>query len=146
MTPTLEGSATAIQSAIEQYFAASCAENQKVEAMIACFAEDSVSYDPADGPALEGHEGLRQFFNSVVSLFKEVSLNADNIYINGHEAAVKWSGRGISHHGMEVHFDGIDWFEFNAQGQIQSMKAYWNPTAMLSQLQWEEATESSSRT
>jgi steroid Delta-isomerase len=139
MTQTVEPSPATIQATIERYFAASRLQHHKAEAMVACFAEDSVSYDPADGPALVGREGLWQFFESVIALFKEVSLNADHTYINGREATVKWTGRGLSHHGIEVHFEGIDWFEFNAQGEIQVMKAYWNPTAMLAQLQPEVA-------
>jgi steroid Delta-isomerase len=134
MAQTIDLSPAIIQSTLDRYFAASCLTTHKVEAMVACFAENSISYDPAEGPALEGQEGLRQFFESVVALFAEVALTADYTSINGHEAAVKWSGRGISHNGTEVHFEGIDWFEFNAQGQIQSMRAYWNPSTMLSQL------------
>lgn len=132
---TINISSTTIQATLEQYFAASRQDVNKAEAMAACFAENSVSYDPAEGSALEGRDGLRQFFESVVALFQKVGLTADYTSINGHEAAVKWSGQGISHSGVEVHFEGIDWFEFNAQGQIQSMKAYWNPAAMLAQLQ-----------
>lgn len=132
--PSIEISPVTIQNTIERYFAASQQKINKAEGMVACFAEDSVSYDPADGPALEGREALRQFFEGVVALFQDVALTADYTSINGHEAAVKWSGRGISNSGVEVCFEGIDWFEFNTQGQIQSMKAYWNPAAMLSQI------------
>ncbi len=123
-----------IQTAIQQYFAATRSEN-KVENMVACFAPDSISYDPADGPALEGHERLRQFFQGIAGLFARVELHEEFTSINGNEAAVKWTGRGIGHNGREVTFAGIDLFEFNPDGKIRSMRAYWQPATMVAELQ-----------
>lgn len=122
-----------IQATLAQYFSASRSLN-KVEAMVACFAEDCVNYDPAEGPALQGQAALQQFFQTIVDLFETVGLQEEFISINGHQAAVKWTGQGISRNQIAVTFEGIDLFEFNAAGQIQTMRAYWNPTAMLAQL------------
>lgn len=132
-TQQLRISAETIQSVIEQYFAASRGNN-KAEDMVACLAEDCISQDPVDGPALNGSVEVRQFFQSLVNLFTTVELTEEFISINGQEAAVKWSGHGISKNGGEVTFEGIDVFEFNANGKIQSIKGYWNPTAMLTKL------------
>ena len=123
-----------IQTLIQQYFAAISSAN-KVEGMVACFAEHSTSYEPVGGPALQGHAGLRQFFQGIADLFAEVELTADFISINGNEAAVKWTGRGVGKNNRAVTFEGIDLFEFNAEGKIQSLRGYWNPVAMLAQLQ-----------
>lgn len=123
-----------IQAVIQQYFAASRSED-KAEGMVVCFAEDTVSYDPVGAPALQGHSQLREFFQGVAALFTKVELSEDFISINGNEAAVKWTGRGIGQNGQAVTFEGIDLFEFNSEGKIQSMRAYWNPAAMLAQLQ-----------
>lgn len=122
-----------IRSTIQDYFAASRSQNL-VEAMVACFAPDSVNYDPADGPALYGHADLRQFFQQIASLFQTVGLHEEFVSINGNSAAVKWIGRGINQSGKPISFEGIDLFEFNADGKIQSMRAYWNPAAMLAEL------------
>lgn len=123
-----------IQTLIQQYFAA-ISSADKVEGTVACFAEDSTSYDPVGGPALQGHARLRQFFQGIADLFAEVELTADFISINGNEAAVKWTGRGVGKNNRTVTFEGIDVFEFNAEGKIQSLRGYWNPVAMLTQLQ-----------
>lgn len=123
-----------IQTHIQQDFTAIRSAN-KVEGTIACFAEDSTSYEPVGGPTLQGHAGLRQFFQGIADLFAEVELTEDFISINGNEAAVKWTGRGVGKNGRTVTFEDIDLFEFNAEGKIQSLRAYWNPAAMLAQLQ-----------
>ncbi|HIK04216.1 MAG TPA: nuclear transport factor 2 family protein [Trichormus sp. M33_DOE_039] len=119
-----------IHAVITQYFAATRSTN-KAEEMVACFAEDGVSYDPVGSPAVQGHAQLRAFFQKIAALFTEVELREDFISISGHEAAVKWTGRGVGHNGQVVTFEGIDVFELNAEGKIQSLKAYWNPEVML---------------
>jgi steroid Delta-isomerase len=123
-----------IQAVIQQYFAATRSLN-KAESMVVCFAEDTISYDPVGTPALKGHTQLREFFQGIAALFAEVELFEDFTSINGNEAAVKWTGRGIGQNGRSVTFEGIDLFEFNNEGKIQSLRAYWNPSAMLAQLQ-----------
>jgi steroid Delta-isomerase len=127
-------SAEKIQATIDQYFAATRSTNKAAE-MVACFALDTISYDPADGPALEGHAGLLQGFQQIGAFFTDIELAADFTAINGNEAAVKWSGRGIGKNGVAVTFAGIDLFEFNAVGQIQTLRAYWNPGATIAKLQ-----------
>ncbi|MGE5655276.1 MAG: nuclear transport factor 2 family protein [Actinomycetota bacterium] len=126
-------STESIQATIQQYFAASRGNN-KAEDMVACFAENCVSYDPADGPALNGTAEVHQFFQAIVDLFSTVGLTEEFVSINGQAAAVKWTGHGTGKNGREVTFEGIDLFEFSADGKIQSLKAYWNPTAMLVEL------------
>jgi steroid Delta-isomerase len=132
ITTTL--SSATIQATIDRYFAATRSSNKAVE-MLACFAADTVSYDPADGPALVGHAGLLQGFQQIGNFFAEIALTADFISINGNTAAVKWSGCGTGNNGVAVTFEGIDLFEFNSTGQIQTMRAYWNPAATIAQLQ-----------
>lgn len=124
-----------IQAAIAGYFAASRSTENKEEQMVSFFAEDTVSYDPVGGPALEGHAGLLQYFQAVASLFEQVGLTEEFVTIADKEAAVKWKGRGVGKNGCEVTFEGIDMFEFNDAGKIQSMRAYWNPAATIAELQ-----------
>ncbi|WP_427159561.1 nuclear transport factor 2 family protein [Aliinostoc sp. HNIBRCY26] len=123
-----------IQAVITQYFAATRSAN-KADEMVACFAEDTVSYDPVGTPAKQGHAQLHAFFQQIAALFVKVELCEEFITINGDEAAVKWTGRGIGHNGRAVTFEGIDLFEFNHEGKIQSLKAYWNPAVILAELQ-----------
>ena len=121
-----------ISKAVRAYFAAIRAMDQ--EAWVDTFAEDAITYDPVGTPPIEGHQKLGEFFQSLTAAFKEVSLIEDQIFVAGNGAAVKWTGRGISKQGRKVRFEGIDVFEVNEAGKIQTVHAYWNPAEMANQL------------
>jgi len=121
-----------VSKAVRQYFAAIRAMDQP--AWVDTFAEDAVSYDPVGAPPIIGHQKLGEFFQTITAAFKEVGLTEDDVFVAGNGAAVRWSGRGISKRGRKVHFEGIDVFEVNETGKIQSLHAYWNPEEMVAQL------------
>jgi steroid delta-isomerase len=122
-----------ISRAVKAYFAAIRAMD--CEAWVATFAPDAVSYDPVGAPPTTGHDALRQFFAAIVAAFEKVSLAEDHIFIAGNGAAVKWTGSGKGKNGRNVRFEGIDIFDFNEAGLIQTLRAYWNPAEVLMQLQ-----------
>jgi steroid delta-isomerase len=124
---------TAIAQLIDQYFAATQAMD--VEAWLSTFADDAIDYDPVGGEPLQGKAVLAQFFHSIADLFDQIGLFPDFVHIVGHEVAVKWTGRGRGKNGRHITFEGIDLFEINAQGKIQTLKAYWHPAAMVAELQ-----------
>ena len=117
---------------VKEYFAALRAMDEK--AWVNTFAADAVSYDPVGTPAIEGHGKLAEFFQTITAAFKQVGLTENDVFIAGNGAAVKWTGRGTSKGGKVVKFEGIDVFEFNEAGKIQSLRAYWNPAEMVAQL------------
>lgn len=121
-----------ISQAIKNYFAALRAMNQN--AWVNTFAEDAISHDPVGAPAIEGHQQLAEFFQSITAAFKEVGLTEDQVFVAGNQAAVKWTGTGISKQGNKVRFEGIDVFTINEAGKIQALEAYWNPAEMVAQL------------
>lgn len=121
-----------ISAAIKAYFAAIRAMDQR--AWVNTFAEDATSYDPVGAPPTVGHQKLGEFFETITGAFKEVGLTEDEIFIAGDGAAVKWTGRGTSKEGKKVRFEGIDVFEINANGKIQTLHGYWNPAEMVAQL------------
>jgi steroid delta-isomerase len=123
----------AIQKVVADYFAAIRAMN--VEGVVATFAEDAVSQDPVGAPAIEGHEGIRQFFQDITSAFEKAGLTEDYVFISGNGAAVKWTGYGVGKNGREVHFEGIDVFEVNEQGKIKNLWAYWDAAGLMAKLQ-----------
>lgn len=118
---------------IKSYFAA--INSLKADEWIALFAEDAEAYDPADAPPHKGHEALRHFFEAIAGGFKQIEMDADQVFITGREAAVKWTGRGLGKNGRKVHFEGIDVFEISDDGLIQRTRAYWNPAELMGQLQ-----------
>ena len=85
-------------------------------------------------PPIVGRDGIREFFKSICKNFKSVALTEDSVFVAGNGAAVKWIGKGTSTTGKEVNFEGIDVFEINQDGKIQSVWAYWNPAEMIAQL------------
>jgi len=121
-----------VSKAVKAYFAATRAMD--IPAILSTFAEDAITYDPVGTPPNKGHKKIEEFFQTVMIAFKEVGLAEDQVFIAGNEAAVKWTGRGISKQGRKVHFEGIDVIEVNEGGRIQTLHAYWNPAEMVAQL------------
>ncbi|HEY7786355.1 MAG TPA: nuclear transport factor 2 family protein [Pyrinomonadaceae bacterium] len=121
-----------IVRAVRSYFAALRAMDR--EAWVNTFAADAVSHDPVGAPPIVGHQKLGDFFSSITSAFKEVGLTEQDIFIAGDGAAVLWKGKGTSRQGKPVRFSGIDVFEINEEGKIQTVRAYWNPGEMTAQL------------
>ncbi len=120
-----------VRRSVNSYFDAICALDG--DAWIATFAADAVSYEPG-GPPLVGYDALRVFFNGVAGGFETIEMRPDQVFPVGNEAGVKWSARGTGKNGREVTFEGIDIFTVNNDGKIQTIKAYWNPAAMMAEL------------
>ncbi len=121
-----------ISRAVRGYFLAIRAMDP--DAIANSFAEDGTTYDPVDSPGITGRDGIREFFASIYKNFKSVGLSEDHVFVAGHSAAVKWTGKGTSINGKEVNFEGIDVLEVNEDGKIQTLRAYWNPAEMIGQL------------
>lgn len=119
-----------VTKAINDYFAA--ISSLDCEAWVANFAADAVSDEP--GGKLEGHDALRAFFNGVAAGFETIEMKPDQIFIVGSEAGVKWSASGVGKTGREAKFEGVDVFAINDEGKIQTVKAFWDPAAMMAQL------------
>ena len=121
-----------IAHAVRTYFLAIRAMD--ADAFANAFAEDGTTFDPVGSPAITGRTALRGFFQSICSNFKSVALDEDSVFVAGNGAAVKWTGSGTSTAGKDVKFEGIDVFEVNEDGKIQTLHAYWNPAEMMAQL------------
>ena len=120
-----------IQRVVEAYFAATRAMD--LDAWLATFAPDAVMYDPS-GPPVRGHAALRQFFQGITGAFERVGLTEQTIYAFATRAAAQWVGEGTGKNGRRVKFTGIDVFEINDAGTIQTLWGYWNPAAMMADL------------
>ena len=121
-----------ISRAVRAYFLAIRAMDP--EAIANTFAENGMTFDPVNSPGITGRNGIREFFESIYKNFKSVGLTEDSVFVAGNGAAVKWTGHGTSANGGEVNFEGIDIFEVNDDGKIQTIHAYWNPAEMIAQL------------
>jgi steroid delta-isomerase len=121
-----------ISHTVRAYFLAIRAMD--AEAFANTFAEDGTTFDPVGAPGITGRDAIREFLTSICKNFSSVGLTEESVFVAGNGAAVKWIGKGTSASGKEVNFDGIDVFEINADGKIQTVRAYWNPAEMIAQL------------
>ncbi len=121
-----------IQETVSSYFAA--IRGLDAEAFTAVFAADGVSHDPVGAPPFHGHEGLRNFFGGIVATFSELNMRETAVYINQNEAAVHWQAEGVGKNGNTTQFSGINLFSLDDNAKITSLRAYWDPRAMMSQL------------
>lgn len=125
-------SADTISRAVRAYFLAIRAMD--AEAFANTFAEDGTTFDPVGTPGIRGRDAIREFLTSICKNFESVGLTEESVFVAGNGAAVKWTGWGTSASGKEVKFEGIDVFEINEDGKIQTVHAYWNPAEMIAQL------------
>ena len=121
-----------ISHVVRAYFLAIRAMD--ADAFANTFAEDGTTFDPVGSPGITGRAAIREFLQSICRNFQSVGLTEDCVFVAGNGAAVKWTGRGISSNGKEVKFEGVDVFEVNEDGKIQTVRAYWNPAEMIAQL------------
>ena len=121
-----------VSRAVRGYFLAIRAMDP--QAFANAFAEDGTTYDPVGTPGITGRQAIREFLESICKNFKTVGLTEDSVFVAGNGAAVKWTGKGTSSGGREVNFEGIDVFEVNQDGKIQTIHACWNPAEMIAQL------------
>ena len=121
-----------VSRAVRGYFLAIRAMD--ADAFANSFAEDGTTFDPVGAPGITGRAAIREFLASICKNFKTVGLTEDSVFVAGNGAAVKWTGRGTSSNGKEVKFEGVDVFEMNEDGKIQTVHAYWNPAEMIAQL------------
>ncbi len=122
-----------IPAVVARYFTA--IGEMDADAWVACFAEQGISYEPGAPTPLKGHEALRQFLAPVLGAFQAIGMTADHVFQSGNRVAVKFTGRGTGKNGRRVAFEGIDVFEINQEGKIETMWGYWNPAALMAQLQ-----------
>jgi steroid delta-isomerase len=125
-------SPTAIRHVVAAYFAATRAMD--LDAWLGTFAADAVDHEPVGTPPVVGHQRLRQFFQTITAAFEKVGITEDHVFVAGNRAAVKWTGRGVGKNGRAVTFEGIDVFEINEQGKIQTLWGYWNPAPLMAEL------------
>lgn len=121
-----------IRDRVDRYFAAWRALDPI--AWTACFAADAISHEPYGATPVQGHAALKTLFHTIASALQEVSIRAEETHVAHNRAAVLFRGQGIGKNGKPVNVEGIDVFEFNDAGQIQTLWAYWDPATVLAKL------------
>lgn len=98
------------------------------EAVARLYAEDGVVRDPLDAPAIHGREAIQAFYKTSMETGAKLSLS-EPVRTTASVAAFAFSVHLALPSG-EGRIDVIDTFEFNPDGLIQQMTAYWGPNNM----------------
>ncbi len=123
---------TTISALVNEYAAAISALD--TDRYLATFADDAVAYEPVGSPACQGKTDIRQFFDNTASLFANLDMQFTFVHIIGDEVAIKWLVNGVGKNGVAVSFEGIDIWQLDRAGKIQTLRAYWHPEPVIAQL------------
>jgi steroid delta-isomerase len=102
-----------------------------VDRYLANFADDAVVYEPVGTAGLTGKASLREFFANFTNAFISSQVEIPFAHAIGKEIAIKWNAHGVGKNGQTVDSEGIEIWKLNDDGKIQTLFAYWNPTALL---------------
>ncbi len=90
----------------------------------ALFAPDATVEDPVGGEVHIGRHAILGFYRILESLPRQTELIT--LRVAGHEAAFLFAIT-VGPEGGRMRIEPIDVMNFNADGKIASMKAYWSP-------------------
>lgn len=120
------------RESVEAYFAAISALDP--ECCTALFTKNGQSHDPYGARPWTGHDALRRFFNGVALTWDALSMKPESVYYGGNRAAAHWTASGTAKSGKAVQFEGINVFEFDDQGYIERLCAYWDAGGLMAKL------------
>lgn len=121
-----------IRDRVDRYFAAWRALD--ATALSACFTADALCHEPYGATPAQGQAALKTLFHTIASALQELTIHAQETHVAHNRAAVVFRGQGIGRNGKPVEIHGIDVFEFNQAGEIQTFWSYWDPATVLAKL------------
>jgi len=126
-----------MQDAVESYIR--LFNEQDAQGIADLYSDDATVTDPMGTPPKEGKEAILAFYTLAVKNGAKLKLNGP-VRIAGNNAAFPFvcTVGGMTHVDADVAvevklpkggmtIDIIDTFEFNADGKVTEMKAYWGP-------------------
>jgi len=125
-----------IAAAVQTYF--DCFNAQDAEGIADIYAVDATVNDPVTTPAKNGKDEIRAFYTMAVKngavlkqngptrIVGNMAAFAFTVSVGAMTAVDKAVDVELPKGGMTI--DVIDTFEFNDDGKVTAMKAYWGPT------------------
>lgn len=100
-----------------------------VEKILVLFSDDAVVEDPVGSDAHTGKEALRNFYLGAIDAVELMELEG-NVRARG-----KWGAASMRAHvkGVDMVIETLDVMEFDDQGLITRMTAYWGDSNMVAQ-------------
>ncbi len=114
-----------IRSVVQSYVEKMCAS--AIDGILALYADDATAEDPVAAEAQSGTEALRKFYTLTAPAL-HVELNGP-ICVAGSKCAFLLLAK-LTMGDNTQYLDATDIFEFNDEGKITSMRAYWNPAEL----------------
>ena len=106
-----------------------------LESAVAMFADDAIMRDPVGTPPAKDADQRRARYAGIGAAFDAFSISPEHIAVCGNEVATKWTVRAHTMQGKDVSFEGISTFQFDDDGRITMMSAYWEPAAVAAAMQ-----------
>jgi steroid delta-isomerase len=99
--------------------------NENSDAIAQLYAEDATVEDPMGAPLRSGIEAIRDFYRMSVGTHAKLTLDGP-VRTAGSSAAFAFSVH-VTLEGSPCRIDVIDIFNFDSDGKIAAMKAFWGP-------------------
>ncbi len=117
-------SAEHVESMVHRYLA--LVASGTADEIASLYADDATVEDPVGGGEVHiGRHAIAGFYRNIENIPRETELLA--LRVCGHEAAFMFAITVGAGEGARMRIEPIDVMQFNADGQIASMKAYWSP-------------------
>ncbi|WP_280423070.1 nuclear transport factor 2 family protein [Nocardia carnea] len=116
-----------IRDVVEQYV--KLVGSGPTEDIVALYAPDAVIEDPIGTEPKQGHDAIREFYNVITALERETSLAPETVRIAGNHAAFVFT-LITKFGGQQMTLSPIDVMEFDTEGRITRMRAYWSADDM----------------
>lgn len=94
-------------------------------AVAALFRPDAVQADPATAPPNVGRDAIRTFFENAGAAGKGMRFEAQAVHTAGSHAAIDFRVTVTLDTGS-MRIEGIEVFDFDDDGLIRSVTAYWD--------------------
>lgn len=98
-----------------------------VEKILDLFADDAVVEDPVGSAPHVGKDALRAFYQATIDSVASMSLEG-SVRVRERWGAAAMTARPK---GVDLTVETLDVMEFNEQGQVTKMTAYWGDTNMV---------------
>lgn len=121
------------EQVIRTYFGA--AATLDIDTTVGLFAPEGVLEDPVGTPAHRSRKAIREHLEALSAPFLGIDFDIHRIWIvSPTEAAATWTATVRLRDGRSIEIEGVATFVFNEDGQIRSVREYWELADLLSQL------------
>jgi steroid Delta-isomerase len=116
-----------VRDVVEQYV--KLVGSGPTEEIVNLYAADATVEDPVGTPVKRGHDAIREFYEVISNLDRETELKVETVRIAGNHAAFMFT-LATKFGDQRFTLTPIDVMEFDDEGKIISMRAYWSPDDM----------------